>query len=64
MTHNSPDRYFGEKRNFRAGTATLSKDLVIQRVTNGRDALPSFEDRLTKEQIDAVAGYVSSVAGK
>jgi cbb3-type cytochrome c oxidase subunit III len=40
------------------------KSLVVQRVTNGRGAMPSFKDRLTKQQIDAVATYVSSVAGK
>jgi mono/diheme cytochrome c family protein len=40
------------------------KSLVIARVTNGRGAMPSFKTRLTKQQIDAVARYVSSVAGK
>ena len=40
------------------------KALVIMRVTNGKGAMPSFKDRLSKQQIDAVAAYVSSVAGK
>ena len=40
------------------------KSKVITRVTNGRGAMPSFKGRLTKQQIDAVASYVSSVAGK
>jgi cbb3-type cytochrome c oxidase subunit III len=40
------------------------KSLVVQRVTNGRGAMPSFKDRLSKQQIDAVASYISSAAGK
>jgi cytochrome c6 len=44
--------------------AKPSKALVIDRVTNGRGAMPSFKDTLSKQQIDAVAEYVSSVAGK
>ena len=40
------------------------KSLVVQRVTNGKGAMPSFKDRLSKQQIDAVATYVSSAAGK
>jgi mono/diheme cytochrome c family protein len=39
------------------------KALAVERVTNGRGAMPSFQDRLTERQIDAVAEYVSSVAG-
>jgi mono/diheme cytochrome c family protein len=41
-----------------------SKDLVVERVTNGRNAMPSFKGKLTDAQIQAVADYVSSVAGK
>ena len=37
---------------------------VVERVTNGKGAMPSFKGKLTKRQIDAVASYVSSVAGK
>jgi cbb3-type cytochrome c oxidase subunit III len=41
--------------------AKPSKALAINRVTNGKGAMPSFKDKLTKQQIDAVATYVSSV---
>jgi cytochrome c6 len=41
-----------------------SKGLVVERVTNGRNAMPSFKGKLTDAQIQAVADYVSSVAGK
>jgi mono/diheme cytochrome c family protein len=40
------------------------ESLVIDRVTNGRGAMPSFKGKLTPQQIQAVAKYVSSVAGK
>ena len=40
------------------------KSLVVDRVTNGKGAMPSFKGRLTAKQIGAVAAYVSSVAGK
>jgi mono/diheme cytochrome c family protein len=40
------------------------KELVIDRVTNGQGAMPSFKGTLDQAQIDAVADYVSSVAGK
>jgi mono/diheme cytochrome c family protein len=35
-----------------------SRDLVVDRVTNGQGAMPSFKDSLTEEQIAAVADYV------
>ena len=38
--------------------------LVVDRVTNGKGQMPSFKDSLDPAQIDAVAEYVSSVAGK
>jgi cbb3-type cytochrome c oxidase subunit III len=38
--------------------------LVVERVTNGKDGMPSFKGKLTEAQIQAVAKYVSSVAGK
>jgi cbb3-type cytochrome c oxidase subunit III len=44
--------------------AKPSHDLVVDRVTNGRGAMPPFKGRLTEAQIEAVAKYVSSVAGK
>ena len=37
--------------------------LVVDRVTNGSGAMPSFADQLSEEQIADVAAYVSSVAG-
>lgn len=44
--------------------AKPTHDLVVDRVTNGRGAMPPFKGRLTAAQIEAVAKYVSSVAGK
>ncbi|HWQ23414.1 MAG TPA: c-type cytochrome [Gaiellaceae bacterium] len=38
--------------------------LAVDRVTNGRGAMPSFKGTLSDEQIADVAAYVSSVAGK
>jgi len=40
------------------------KDLVVDRVTNGKGAMPSFSDSLDEKQIQAVADYVSGAAGK
>jgi cytochrome c6 len=40
------------------------KSLVIDRVTNGKGVMPSFKSQLSAQQIQAVAQYVSSVAGK
>ena len=44
--------------------AKPSKGLVVDRVTNGRGGMPSFKDSLDAQQIQAVADYVSSAAGK
>ena len=44
-------------------TAKPSHDLVVDRVTNGRAAMPSFKGQLDEQQIQDVAAYVSSVAG-
>lgn len=41
-----------------------SKALVIERVTNGKGVMPSFKDKLSQQQIDAVATFVSQNAGK
>jgi mono/diheme cytochrome c family protein len=38
--------------------------LVKERVTNGKAVMPPFKDQLSAAQIDDVAAYVSSVAGK
>lgn len=37
---------------------------VQQQVTNGGGGMPAFKDKLSAEQIQAVATYVSSVAGQ
>jgi mono/diheme cytochrome c family protein len=41
-----------------------AKDVVAHQVEVGGGAMPAFKGRLTPAQIDAVAAYVSSVAGK
>ncbi len=40
-----------------------SQELVVDRVTNGLGGMPAFADKLSAEQIDAVAEYVASAAG-
>jgi mono/diheme cytochrome c family protein len=40
-----------------------AKELVMERVTEGLGAMPSFADQLTPEQIAAVSDYVSQNAG-
>ena len=39
------------------------RELVVDRVTNGQGAMPSFSSTLSEQQIADVAAYVSSVAG-
>lgn len=39
-------------------------DRVEHQVENGGAVMPAFKDKLSKDEIDAVATYVSSVAGK
>jgi cytochrome c6 len=41
-----------------------SQARVARQVTNGGAIMPAFKGKLSKAQIDAVAKYVSSVAGK
>ena len=41
-----------------------SRDIVEHQVENGGGAMPAFKNTLTKDEIDAVSTYVSSVAGK
>jgi mono/diheme cytochrome c family protein len=43
--------------------AKPAKDLVIDRVTNGKGVMPAFKDSYSEEQIAAVADYVSKNAG-
>jgi uncharacterized membrane protein len=40
-----------------------SRALVIDRVTHGQGVMPSFANKLSKQQIEQVADYVSSRAG-
>jgi len=40
------------------------KELVVERVTNGKAPMPSFKGQLSPEEIEAVADFVSSNAGK
>jgi mono/diheme cytochrome c family protein len=44
--------------------AKPSLELALDRVTNGSGVMPSFKGQLTDAEIEAVAKYVSSVAGK
>ncbi|MDH4104331.1 MAG: c-type cytochrome [Thermoleophilia bacterium] len=44
--------------------AKPSKELVVDRVTNGKGVMPPFGASLDAAQIQAVADYVSSTAGK
>ena len=44
--------------------AKPSKELAVDRVTNGRGAMPPFKDSYSAEQIEAVATYVADNAGK
>jgi mono/diheme cytochrome c family protein len=44
--------------------AKPSYDKVVDRVTNGFGGMPSFSSTLSKQQIQDVAAYVSSVAGQ
>jgi cytochrome c oxidase subunit 1 len=41
-----------------------SHALVVQRVTNGKGAMPSFKTQLTSEQIEDVAAYVVASTGR
>jgi mono/diheme cytochrome c family protein len=40
------------------------KELVVERVTNGKAPMPSFKGQLSDQEIQAVAEYVSTAAGK
>jgi mono/diheme cytochrome c family protein len=43
--------------------AKPSADHVVEMVTNGMGVMPSFKDKLSQQEINDVAAYVSSVAG-
>jgi mono/diheme cytochrome c family protein len=38
------------------------RELVVERVTNGKGAMPSFRDQLSEEEIANVAAYVAQAA--
>jgi uncharacterized membrane protein len=40
------------------------KDLVFERVSNGKGGMPSFRGKLSQDEINAVADYVSTSAAK
>ena len=44
--------------------AKPSKELAVDRVTNGQGGMPPFKGQLSSAEIEAVAAYVSSAAGK
>ncbi len=44
--------------------ARPSRELVVERVTNGQGAMPSFRGQLSPVEIEAVAGYVAASAGR
>ena len=46
------------------GDTSLSKELVINRVTNGQGAMPSFGGQMTDQEIATIAAYVTQVAAK
>ena len=46
------------------GNPDLTEAFVITRVTNGQGAMPAFGGQLSKDQIAAVAAYVSQAAVK
>lgn len=41
-----------------------SKELTVDRVTNGRGAMPAFKDSYSEQEIEAVADYVVENAGE
>lgn len=44
--------------------AKPSKDLAVDRITNGQGGMPSFKGQLSEAQIEAVATFVAENAGK
>src|ERR1700733_8936509 len=41
--------------------STLEKDSVIARITNGKDHMPAFHDKLSQQEISAVADWVMTL---
>jgi len=40
----------------------LSRDLIVDRTTNGQGMMPAFGGQLSKDEIDTVANYIMKVA--
>jgi len=40
---------------------TLEKDKLIETITNGRDHMPTFKDKLSEKEIAAVADWIVSI---
>ncbi|WP_391204244.1 PQQ-binding-like beta-propeller repeat protein [Psychrobacillus sp. L4] len=51
--HNGP--------NLQKSDIAVSKEAVIERITNGKNGMPSFKETLTAEEIQAIADYVVTV---
>ncbi|QFG00309.1 quinonprotein alcohol dehydrogenase [Psychrobacillus glaciei] len=51
--HNGP--------NLQKSEIAVSKEAVIERITNGKNGMPSFKETLTTEEMQAVADYVVTV---
>lgn len=41
-----------------------ARELVVDRVTNGKGAMPAFKGTLGEDQIEAIADYIADTAGK
>ena len=46
------------------GNNNLNADLVVERVTNGAGQMPAFGGQLSKDEVAALAAYVTKVAGR
>ena len=46
------------------GNANLTRDFIINRVTNGQGSMPAFSGQMTPEEIADLASYLTQVAAK
>ncbi len=46
------------------GDSNLTEAFIVNRVTNGQGAMPSFSDQLSPDEIAALATYLTKVAAK
>ncbi len=46
------------------GNANLTRDFIVNRVTNGQGSMPAFSGQMTPEEITDLASYLTQVAGK